>query len=354
MADLEAQRTLVKSPPELWAELSNPASLARRLAEFGEIRITRLIPEKTVAWEGERASGTVELESSGWGTKVRLTATAATPPPAPRGLAPADRITAVIEDDRPPPLPETGSPEAGGPPAGHPETRPHAVVPRGSSAAARSAARMARRAEAAAAEARRAAASVAIPPAPPEPTVTPPAPAPVAAPPAPAPRRGFFARFFARRKTRVQAAPAPPAPMPAPPSPPPPSAQAPATEPSLAAAPPRAARAIPAADLLPTDRDPSPEEPAAVTPAPAPAPRPADRRGARYAPDMPASPPRPARPPAGASGQPDPAVAAPTRQISPPAPAAAPRELDPEQTVALLRSVLDDLGAAHHRPFSRE
>lgn len=71
----QVQRTLVKSPPELWAELSNPESLARRLGEFGEIRITRLVPEKTVVWEGERASGTVEIESSGWGTKVRLSAT---------------------------------------------------------------------------------------------------------------------------------------------------------------------------------------------------------------------------------------------------------------------------------------
>jgi hypothetical protein len=73
------QRTLVKSPPELWADLSNPESLARRLGEFGEILITRLVPEKTVAWEGERASGTVEIEASGWGTKVRLSAKATVP-----------------------------------------------------------------------------------------------------------------------------------------------------------------------------------------------------------------------------------------------------------------------------------
>src|ERR671934_2474558 len=71
---LEAQRTLVKSPPELWAELSDAEALARHLGEFGEIRITRLEPETTVAWEGERASGTVELEPSGWGTKVTITA----------------------------------------------------------------------------------------------------------------------------------------------------------------------------------------------------------------------------------------------------------------------------------------
>src|SRR5438445_27824 len=90
MADLQAQRTLVKSPPELWAELSNPESLGRRLAEFGEIRITRLVPEQTVAWEGERASGTVELESSGRATSAA--------PPAPdqrrTGPGPAERSAA--------------------------------------------------------------------------------------------------------------------------------------------------------------------------------------------------------------------------------------------------------------------
>ena len=46
----EARRTLVKSPPELWAEISDPDSLARHLGAFGEIRITRLEPEATVAW----------------------------------------------------------------------------------------------------------------------------------------------------------------------------------------------------------------------------------------------------------------------------------------------------------------
>jgi hypothetical protein len=64
----------VKSPPELWAQCSEAASLARHLNGFGEIRITRLEPESTVAWEGESASGTVTLEASGWGTRVRLTA----------------------------------------------------------------------------------------------------------------------------------------------------------------------------------------------------------------------------------------------------------------------------------------
>ena len=74
MTELQASRTLVKSPPELWAECSDAASLARHLGRFGEIRITRLEPETAVAWEGERARGTVRIEPAGWGTKVILTA----------------------------------------------------------------------------------------------------------------------------------------------------------------------------------------------------------------------------------------------------------------------------------------
>jgi hypothetical protein len=76
MTELQASRTLVKSPPELWAECSDAASLARHLDGFGEIRITRLEPETAVAWEGERARGTVRIEPAGWGTKVILTAVA--------------------------------------------------------------------------------------------------------------------------------------------------------------------------------------------------------------------------------------------------------------------------------------
>ena len=74
MPSLEAKRTLVKSPPEIWAEVSDAGALARHLGEFGEIRITRTQPESLVEWEGEQASGCVRLEPSGWGTKVTLTA----------------------------------------------------------------------------------------------------------------------------------------------------------------------------------------------------------------------------------------------------------------------------------------
>ncbi|HXB64397.1 MAG TPA: hypothetical protein VNV42_05915 [Solirubrobacteraceae bacterium] len=73
MPSIEAQRTLVKSPPELWTELSDPVSLARHLGDVGEIRIARVEPETKVEWEAESASGTVELKPSGWGTKVTLT-----------------------------------------------------------------------------------------------------------------------------------------------------------------------------------------------------------------------------------------------------------------------------------------
>jgi len=75
MTEHQSSRTLVKSAPELWAECSDAASLARHLGAFGEIRITKLEPESTVAWEGAAASGTVKLEPSGWGTKVTLTVT---------------------------------------------------------------------------------------------------------------------------------------------------------------------------------------------------------------------------------------------------------------------------------------
>jgi hypothetical protein len=88
MPDLTAQRTLVKSPPELWSELSELERLANHLGAFGGIRITRLEPEHTVAWEGERASGTVSIEPSGWGTKVTLNATIEQDEPAQEPVEP--------------------------------------------------------------------------------------------------------------------------------------------------------------------------------------------------------------------------------------------------------------------------
>jgi hypothetical protein len=100
MPSTEAQRTLVKSPPELWAELCDPASLARHLGELGEIRIVRVEPEQSVEWEAPDATGAIQLKPSGWGTRVTLTVVREAPEPA---LEPE----AVLEPEpEPDPVPE--------------------------------------------------------------------------------------------------------------------------------------------------------------------------------------------------------------------------------------------------------
>src|SRR4051794_41643757 len=108
-------RTLVKSPPELWSEVSDAAALARRLEVFGEIRITRLEAEDTVPWEGDRARGTVVLEPSGWGTKVTLTAEEPArqpePEPAPEPVAVEPEPVAVEPEPEPEPEPVAVEPE---------------------------------------------------------------------------------------------------------------------------------------------------------------------------------------------------------------------------------------------------
>jgi hypothetical protein len=119
MEQSRAQRRLVKSPPELWAEVSSEPTLRRHLAEFGEIRITRVDPETTVAWEGERASGTVELAPAGWGTKVVLTATLA--------LAEAAEPDPSEPEPEPEPAAEPEPVPAADPPA---EPAPRATRPR--------------------------------------------------------------------------------------------------------------------------------------------------------------------------------------------------------------------------------
>ncbi len=110
----EAARTLVKSPPELWAEVSDPTALARHLGAFGDIRITRLEPEATVAWEGDRASGTVALQPTGWGTKVTVAAE-----PVAADQAPEVEGPPAVEE---PPAPASQAPAEASPAAG-PERR---------------------------------------------------------------------------------------------------------------------------------------------------------------------------------------------------------------------------------------
>ncbi len=249
-----ATRRLVKSPPELWAELSSEDSLARHLAEFGEIRITRVKPETTVAWEGDRASGTVELAPTGWGTKVILTATpaeAVREETAPVTARAAERPSAPVE-------PEVYAPA--GPARIGPRLDP---APR---------------------------------PAPREPARIELRPQPARPEPAPPEEpRGFFARLFRKRAP---------------------------------AAPPRATAPVP----------PAPDPAASIPAPPAPTPDPS--------PPAPAPEPGPLPPPA-----PDPVPPTPAPQPPPPPQI---RALDAERTVAILTEVLDDLGSAHHRPFSRD
>ncbi len=102
MISSEVQRTLVKSPPELWSELSDPQSLARHLGELGEIEITRVEPENLVEWEAEGTTGTVQIKPSGWGTRVTLTVS--------REL-PAGESAAPLAEEAPAP----GEAEAGSP-----------------------------------------------------------------------------------------------------------------------------------------------------------------------------------------------------------------------------------------------
>ena len=113
MTSLQASRTLVKSPPELWAELSELESLARHLGEFGEIRITQVDPESRVEWEADRASGTVRLEPSGWGTRVVLTVATPEPEREPEAVVeeppePEPGAVAVEPEPEPAPAPQRG------------------------------------------------------------------------------------------------------------------------------------------------------------------------------------------------------------------------------------------------------
>jgi hypothetical protein len=70
MPRFEVSRTLVKSPPELWAELG-PDCLEQAL---GAVTVEETEPERQMTFEGQGIRGTAVLEPAGWGTKVTLTA----------------------------------------------------------------------------------------------------------------------------------------------------------------------------------------------------------------------------------------------------------------------------------------
>ena len=159
----EVQRTIVKSPPELWAELSDPEALGRHLGELDGVRITRTVPETLLEWEAEAASGAVQLKASGFGTRVVLSLTrdVSEPPaaaePEPEAVAEEPEPKSVVE-----PEPETVAEEPEPKSVVEPEPEPVAEEPE------------------------------------PEPAAAEPEPEPVAA--EPESRRGFFARLFRRRR----------------------------------------------------------------------------------------------------------------------------------------------------------
>jgi hypothetical protein len=77
-----AQRTLVKSQPELWQLLDQHERLQGLMSALvgraTEIEVTEREPETRLAWEGAVAdeAGSIEigLEKRGWGTQVEIRA----------------------------------------------------------------------------------------------------------------------------------------------------------------------------------------------------------------------------------------------------------------------------------------
>jgi hypothetical protein len=236
----EVQRTLVKSPPELWAELGNQEGLARHLCEIGEIRVTKTEPESKVEWEADGASGFVEIAQSGWGTKVTLSLTRELPE-VEDAAEPAPEVAAEVEASEPETVDE---------PAVEREPEPELET---------------------------------------EPVAT-----------EPVPKQGFFARLFKRRR------------------------------PTLAATEPR-----PQTKLQP---EPEPQTESQPEPELQPEPEPAIEALALPEPVYPDPPPKPVEP------EPSADLAAELAQLE--------AQMQQENT-ELLTGVLDRLGAAHHRPFSR-
>jgi hypothetical protein len=395
MVSSEVQRTLVKSAPELWAELSDEASLARHLGEFGAIRITRTTEAERIEWEAERARGSIVIKSSGWGTRVTLTAERepASAHQPPESAAPG-------ESDSPPGAPPAASavapPPASAAPAPAASARPAPATSKPPPSGAKTPAARAAPATAATPAPEPTARTkpavtpdraVARPPASSPPPENAPAARTVMQPPAGAavtskeaqPKRGILSRLVARWQKAVTpprdmsfvAVPREPATPTATAAGPPTSEDArPRAATATAAAPPRSEDAKPRADATPLvalehallvapahpDAQPA-AAPAASVPAP-PTPPPAPSRKAD---EPPAASAEAIAPSGGVSGQSEPKHAEPqTAQPAPAAPldapapdAPAPDERATGEVHAALSAVLDSLGAAHHRPFSR-
>ena len=73
MAPVQVERTLVKSPPELWTEISTDEALGRWL---GDVTVQSAEAPGRLEWRRSDSTGVIELEASGWGTTVRAVAKA--------------------------------------------------------------------------------------------------------------------------------------------------------------------------------------------------------------------------------------------------------------------------------------
>ncbi len=73
MTPIQLERTLVKSPPELWEEIGSEDALRRWL---GDVRVCSAQAPGRLEWDRADSAGVIELEASGWGTRVRAHATA--------------------------------------------------------------------------------------------------------------------------------------------------------------------------------------------------------------------------------------------------------------------------------------
>ncbi len=414
MISSEVQRTLVKSPPELWSELSDPRRSPATSGRWARSSITRTEPEQLVEWEARGVKGKVEISPSGWGTRVRLSvarelgveplAPAAEEPAASVGGHPLDALLAEGRPEalRPPaeaPATETAEEtgEAQEPPseeepaasaietdavletaapveqAAHSEPTPAPAT----EAARRVASLLERSAQDAAPDGARPASAhlqALWQPREPEPAPAseqetppePPEPAPaVSRAEAPAEARpGFFARLFAgfRRRGPAEDAPARPAERDAVPqadldlpagteqvAADTPAAEA---EPRAVGEPPHGAEAGPAADTEPSAVAESPgaaeagpmadTEPGAPTESPA-----APSADPAAEPRVQSEPETGAVPEAGEADEPAWGPAGIAAELR------AAEEVAAEEVRAVLTEVLDRLGAAHHRPFSR-
>jgi hypothetical protein len=301
MVSTEVKRTIVKSPPELWEQVNDQETLMRHLGEFGEIRITRSEPEKIVEWETDRARGKVQMKPSGWGTQVLLSVTRELPEQLPTQTdAEPDAHEETVEapaptlEEQPEPVQELSEPESALVASPEPETPIESPV--GASEPAPQAETQAD-------------ASTDVS----EPTL-----AETQSSGEPAPRRGFFARLFKRRRDQDTGD----------------SAGASETRPTSIETEPLPAageQAVLEQETAVAVLQSEPEQPVV-----------------EEGEDQPEQPLDPAQK---ALAEAD--IPAPEEGVDLAAELARAEELLSEQTAVVLTSMLDRLGAAHHRPFSR-